>query len=473
MTAITANPTETLQALTAEQLARDAWSRERLVAHQRERLCGLLAQVVVRSPYYLETLGRDAAGRPLHELPTLTKATLMEQWDRIVCDPRLKRDEVAAHAAGDQAEEPYLGEYQVFSTSGASGLRGLLVYSAAEWMAAMAVTMRAMVAAGARPGERTIGIGAPPGPHMSERIYGALRTRGDAPRISALTPLDEIVAALNAYQPEVLLGYPTVGGLLAAEQLAGRLRIAPRLIAFGSEPVTAQTRERVQEAWGIDPSEYYSTTEAPVIASSTAAHPRALEIFEDQYLIEIVDEDDRAVPPGSVGAKVLVTNLLNRTLPLIRYELADRVTVSPEANPGGRPYRHIEAIDGRTGDILDLPGARRGRSAGPAAAARRPVRAPARRAPVSDRPRGRPSHRPRRARGRGAGRHARPRPRGSGERARGRRGHYAGSRRAGGRRARARARRGREVEAHRGALAGRRPRRRRPAGGGRPRDARP
>ncbi|HEX5620319.1 MAG TPA: hypothetical protein VFX51_18000, partial [Solirubrobacteraceae bacterium] len=64
---------------------------------------------------------------------------------------------------------------------------------------------------------------------------------------------------------------------------------------------------------------------------------------------------NRPVPPGAAGAKVLVTNLSSRTLPLIRYELADRVTLSPEPNPAGRPYRHIAAIDGRTGDILTFP----------------------------------------------------------------------------------------------------------------------
>jgi phenylacetate-CoA ligase len=115
-------------------------------------------------------------------------------------------------------------------------------------------------------------------------------------------------------------------------------------------------RDRVHEAWGIDPGEYYSSTEAPVIASSMPEHPRALEVFEDQYLIEVVDEDDRPVPSGTAGAKVLVTNLRNWTLPLIRYELADRVTVAPEPNPAGRPYRHLAAIDGRTADTLRFPG---------------------------------------------------------------------------------------------------------------------
>ena len=356
MTTTTVAPEEQLRRLVAEQLARNAWSRRRLQAFQRERLRELLDHAVARSPYYRDVLGSAPHGRPLETLPTLPKATLMDQGDRIVCDRRLRRDEVAAHAASEQAREPYLGDYHVFSTSGASGLRGLFVYDAMEWAAVLAVSMRAMVMAGARPGERTIGIGAPPGPHMSDRIYAALGTGADAPRLSALTPPDEIVAALNAYQPEILLGYPTVGALLAAEQLAGRLRIAPRIIAFGSEPLTTATRERVAQAWGIEPGDYYSTTEAAVIASSTPEHPRALEIFEDQYIVEVVDADNRPVPPGTAGAKVLVTNLQNRTLPLIRYELADRVTVSPEPNPAGRPYRHIGAIDGRTGDILEFAG---------------------------------------------------------------------------------------------------------------------
>jgi len=251
---------------------------------------------------------------------------------------------------------PYLGEYEVFSTSGASGLRGLFVFDRRDWAAALAHNMRALARTGARPGERTIGIGAPPGVHMSQRIYAALGSGGDVPGLSALTPLDETVAALNGFRPDILLGYPTVAVLLAAEQLAGRLRIAPRLMAFGSEPLTAEMRERIHEAWGIEPGEYYSTTEAPTIASSTPDHPRALEIFEDQCVVEIVDEENRPVPSGTPGAKVLVTTLANRTLPLIRYELADRVTESPEPNPAGRPYRHLAGIDGRTADTLTFPG---------------------------------------------------------------------------------------------------------------------
>jgi phenylacetate-coenzyme A ligase PaaK-like adenylate-forming protein len=355
MTATATSPLDQVRALAAEQLARDSWSREKLLDHQAQRLCRLLAHAVVRSPYYLETLGPDAASKPLSALPTLSKATLMEQWDRIVCDPRLRLADVEAHATGPRAAEPLDGEFHVFSTSGATGLRGLFAYNTRDWAVGLAGTVRALARAGAQPGERLIGIGAPPGVHMSPRIFAALQSGSDTPRLSALTPLDELVATLNDYQPEFVVGYPSVAGVLAAEQLAGRLSIAPRRFGLGSEPVTPEVRERLQTAWGIDPVEYYASTELPALGTSTAEHPRALELFEDLGVFEVVDEDDRPVPPGTPGSKILLTNLENYTLPLIRYELADRVTVSPEPNPGGRPYRHLTAIEGRTADTLTFP----------------------------------------------------------------------------------------------------------------------
>jgi phenylacetate-CoA ligase len=339
-----------LRTLAGELLARDGWSRAQLLEHQRAKLADLLSHAREHSAYYREVLGTGE----LSDQPALGKATLMREWDRIVCDPALRRADVAEHAAGAQAGEAHLGRYQVFSTSGSSGLRGLFVYGAQDWAAALAHNMRALARAGARPGERTIGIGAPPGVHMSQRIYGVLGS-GEGPQLSALTPLDELVSALNAFQPDVLLGYPTVAVLLASEQLAGRLRIAPRLTAFGSEPLTLEMRERIEAAWRIDPGEYYTATEAPTIASSTPEHPRAMEVYEDQFVVEVVDEHNRPVPDGVPGARVLVTNLENRTLPLIRYELADRLTVAPGPNPAGRPYRHLAGIDGRTADTLAFP----------------------------------------------------------------------------------------------------------------------
>jgi len=71
-------------------------------------------------------------------------------------------------------------------------------------------------------------------------------------------------------------------------------------------------------------------------------------------VIEIVD--DAGHPPGRPGAKVRLTNLINYAQPLIRYELSDSVVESPSPNPAGRPWRCLLSVDGRTADILYLPG---------------------------------------------------------------------------------------------------------------------
>jgi phenylacetate-coenzyme A ligase PaaK-like adenylate-forming protein len=84
---------------------------------------------------------------------------------------------------------------------------------------------------------------------------------------------------------------------------------------------------------------------------------RGLHVFEDQVLLEVVDDDYRPVPDGTPGSRLLVTNLFNRTQPLIRYELNDLVTVSPHACPCGRPFPLLESVGGRREDVLELPAA--------------------------------------------------------------------------------------------------------------------
>jgi phenylacetate-CoA ligase len=103
------------------------------------------------------------------------------------------------------------------------------------------------------------------------------------------------------------------------------------------------------------PFDVYGITEAGIFAVD-CEHHAGKHIFEDLAMIEVVDEAGRPVPDGEPGARLLVTNLFNRTQPLIRYELEDLVTLSPEPCPCGRPLRIIAALDGRSDDILHLPG---------------------------------------------------------------------------------------------------------------------
>jgi phenylacetate-coenzyme A ligase PaaK-like adenylate-forming protein len=181
-----------LRALAGEQVARDRWSRDRLLDFQGERLRALIAHAVAASPYYRELLGPDAASGdvPLQELPTLPKATLMDNFDRIVIDPRLRRAELEAHVSGPDAGRPHLGRYRVFSTAGTTGVRGLFVEDADEFAVWIGTSLRGLASWGLAPGTRLAGIGSPSPLHISNQAYAALLAgRPSAvPRLTVTTP---------------------------------------------------------------------------------------------------------------------------------------------------------------------------------------------------------------------------------------------------------------------------------------------
>lgn len=291
-----------LRALAGEQLACDRWSRERLLAWQDQRLRALLRHAATASPYYREALGPDgAAGEvPLAELPTLPKATLMDNFDRIVTDPRLRRADLEAHLTGPDAAQPFLGRYRVLSTAGTTGLRGIVVYSDDEFTAWIATCLRGMAIWGITAATRLAGIGSPSPLHISRQLYAVLLAGrpGGAPPLTVTTPLPEMVAALNAYQPQALTAYPSVAAQLAEEQLQGQLRIAPTVVGTTSEVLTGDMRRRIRDAWDLEPLDFYGTTEAAIVAAGRQGQA-GMDVLEDLVVVEVVDEHDRPVPrPG-------------------------------------------------------------------------------------------------------------------------------------------------------------------------------
>jgi phenylacetate-coenzyme A ligase PaaK-like adenylate-forming protein len=111
-----------------------------------------------------------------------------------------------------------------------------------------------------------------------------------------------MVKALNSFQPEALTAYPSVAAALAEEQLQGRLRIAPALVATTSEVQAADMCRRMADAWGVEPLNFYGTTEALILAAGRPGQD-GMDVLEDLVVVEIVDERNRPVPPASLGTK--------------------------------------------------------------------------------------------------------------------------------------------------------------------------
>ncbi len=230
-------------------LARDRWSSEQLITFQHERLRELIEHVATASPYYREVLGPDALAPEvrIEDLPTLSKATLMEQFDRIVTDPRLRLAAAEAHAAGPEPGALLGDRYHVFTTSATTGRRGLFPQTPTEFGQWLDVAGRTVSRAGLDSSARVIGIAAPTPLHITQKLFAALGGFGAGrPALTATTPVPELVRAVNADQPAAVFTIPSVAGLLATEQLDGRLAIELRAVVVAGRccPATSARGSR-------------------------------------------------------------------------------------------------------------------------------------------------------------------------------------------------------------------------------------
>ena len=338
---------------------REGWTAEQVHAHQQRSLAGLRAYALARSPFY-RRFHRGLEQAPLGALPPLSKATLMDAFDEAVTDRALRLADLQSYLADPNSGERF-GPYWVAATSGSSGRRSVIPADAAEWAAVIASYARANEWAGVRAElrhrTRMAVVSSTTAWHQSSRVAASVRSPlVDSVRLDAAAPLPEIVTRLNAVAPEVLIGYASMVRVLAEEQLAGRLRIAPRAVNSASEVLTPAARALATRAWGVAPFDVYAATEAGGIAAECAQHT-GLHLFEDLVIAEPVDDDYRPVPAGVTGARLLVTVLSSRTLPVIRFELTDRVRLSRSACPCGLPFRLLDGLEGRTDDVLTLPAA--------------------------------------------------------------------------------------------------------------------
>jgi len=337
---------------------RDHWNRQQVTSYQSNALHSLRDYAYTNSPFY-QKFHQGLTDAPLSELPVLTKAMLMENFDDLVTDRAIRLEEVKTHVRNLRGDEHFLGRYWVNATSGSSGHPGLFLFNRAEWTTILASFARAREWGGIKVDlthrVKTATVASTTSFHMSTRVNATAQSWWmPEQRIAASDPLESIVERLNAWQPEMLIAYASMARILADEQFAGRLRIRPRAVFTSSEVLTEETRRRIVQAWGEQLFNQYAATEGGSLAAE-CDHHQGMHLAEDLTLLEVVDRHNRPVPLGAYGEKLLITVLFNRTQPLIRYELDDSVRLALHPCSCGRPFALIDDIQGRVEDILSFP----------------------------------------------------------------------------------------------------------------------
>jgi phenylacetate-CoA ligase len=164
--------------------------------------------------------------------------------------------------------------------------------------------------------------------------------------------LDAYTALLRRFRPRHMVAYAQSAVLFAQHcRQAGADDISFDSIITTAEVLLPAQRCLLEETFGGRVFNRYGCRELSVIASECDSHS-GMHINADALIVEI--EPDADLPDGA--GRVIVTDLFNRSMPLIRYEVGDLANWTPAGPCGcGRNLPRLDRIEGRITDFLSMP----------------------------------------------------------------------------------------------------------------------
>ncbi|GAA0897707.1 MULTISPECIES: phenylacetate--CoA ligase family protein [Streptomyces violaceusniger group] len=170
--------------------------------------------------------------------------------------------------------------------------------------------------------------------------------------LSRVCPFERMVEMMWRVGPTGLVCTPS-RALRLYDMLADSGRdpaeVGLRTFLYVGETCSPAKLAKIADLWGVRLSNAYGSTETNSLGLVCAAG--SLHLTEDRHLFEVLDpETTEPVPDGTAGELVLTT-LVSRAMPLLRYRTGDYVTVSGEPCVCGSPNR-VLAHHGRVGEQL-------------------------------------------------------------------------------------------------------------------------
>jgi len=281
-----------------------------------------------------------------YRLPVINKKIMMDNFNDInTCG--LDFDEVKEFAVQKELAKDYTGYYKdefvIGLSSGTSGNKGIYVTP-------KSLTQRLPFVFLAR--------GGIPLKMLPFNILFLLRVFSQgfadirAPFInltykSTMTDLNELVALINREKINIIMAPPSMLRILMMH--ADDIKVKIKLVISYAEVLEEEDKKKIAKVFRTRVHEIYQASEGQIGSTCRCGN---LHINEDLVFVELYDENDKpVVTPGVVARRMILTNLVNRAQPLIRYEMND-VIVLGEKCPCGSSFRVIAKVIGRNDDLL-------------------------------------------------------------------------------------------------------------------------
>jgi len=322
-------------------------SRPLLQAWQRFRIRRFLRRNLPRLPYYGQVATQDT-----ESLPIIDKQVMLAYFEQFNSAGIRLEDATtrALEAESSRNFRPELNGVTVGLSSGTQGPRGAFMVSHRErlkWagiMLARVLTpaMLMQLLLGRRPLKVAFFMRA------NSNLYTTLASRRiDFRFYDLLDGMEQHLASLQSHAPDILVAPSRALGWIAGVQLEGRLNLAPAKLIAVAEVLEPDDRRRAEQAFGRSVHQLYQCTEG--FLAYTCSHG-VLHMNEEYVYIEQewLDEQRTRFTP-------VITDFTRSTQHFIRYRLNDVLRVRKEPCPCGNAALALDAVEGRSDDILWLP----------------------------------------------------------------------------------------------------------------------
>ncbi|MGQ9652367.1 MAG: phenylacetate--CoA ligase family protein, partial [Phycisphaerae bacterium] len=321
------------------------WPKQK---HERQALCAirsLVAHAYANCPFYRRHL--NGAGIRPQDIRAL---------EHVAALPILDKAHIRAHQR-DMIARNLSRKDLVLVLTGGSTAMPLSFYVTRERMCSRAAaTWRHNRWAGWDIGDKAAAIwgaarDAPP-PTWKSRLRNLVIDRMLFLNTACLTEskMGDFSRQLKRFRPKVILAY-TKSAVLFAQFLKERgiLPYQPQAMVVSAETLEDWERQLLEEVFGCRVFNRYGCREVSVVASECEEHHGMHTMAEGLY-IEVV-RDGRPARPGELG-EILVTDLLNYAMPLIRYRILDVGTRLEGECACGRGLPRLGRLAGRITDFL-------------------------------------------------------------------------------------------------------------------------
>ncbi len=324
--------------------------REGLDAIQLRRLQTTIQRVYATVPLYKETF--DKAGISPADIKTL------DDLRRI---PFTTKQDLRDNYPYDMFAVPMEQVVRIHASSGTTGKPTVVGYTKRDidtWAQLMA---RSFCAAGATNrdiihnafgyGLFTGGIGA---------HYGAEKLGASVIPVSGGNTKRQITI-MQDFKPTILCGTPSY--ILHLAEVAHEMGVDFKDLhfksgIFGAEPWTEQMRQELEAKLNLKAIDIYGLSEVmgPGVSIECSEEQKGLHVFEDHFIVEVVDPDTlEPLPAGEVG-ELVFTSLTKEAFPVIRYRTKDITSLNPTPCACGRTHIRMNKPTGRTDDMLIIRG---------------------------------------------------------------------------------------------------------------------